>query len=110
MLRRLLVIAFVWLLPGTAASPALAQTFPNCAEWAEAELRSLPFDPDERIVSLRYERIINRGDQGSELLGVRAWVRLKSCSGYLVIDMTRSCFVRQSYTRGNCAVEGVTRY
>lgn len=110
MFRRLAVIALICLLPGTAASPTLAQTYPNCAEWAEAELRSLPFKPDERIVSLRYERIISRRDQGPEFLGVRAWVRLKSCSGYLVIDMTRSCFVRQSYTRGNCTVEGVTRY
>ena len=109
MFRRLLVIAFVWLLPGAAVSPAFAQTFPNCAEPAEAELRSLALEPGE-ITAMRYERIINRGDRGPEFLGVRAWVRLKSCSGYLVIDMTRSCFVRQSYTRGNCAVEDVTRY
>ena len=45
------------------------------------------------------------------MLGVRAWIRLEACdSGYLVIDMTRSCFVRQSYTRGDCRLRGVTAY
>jgi hypothetical protein len=46
------------------------------------------------------------------VLGVRAWIRLHTCddAGYLVIDMTRSCFVRQSYTRGDCRLPGVTAY
>lgn len=40
-----------------------------------------------------------------------AWVRLESCDrGYLVITMTRYCHVTQSYTRGDCQVNGVPAY
>ena len=40
-----------------------------------------------------------------------AWVRLRSCGqGHLVISMTRSCYVQQSYTRDDCRVGGVTGY
>jgi hypothetical protein len=54
---------------------------------------------------------LNPTDRGPDVLGVRAWLRLKSCpEGYLVVDMTRSCFVRQSYTRGACHWQGVTAY
>jgi hypothetical protein len=40
-----------------------------------------------------------------------AWVRLDSCGqGYLVVSMTRSCYVQQSYTRDDCQLSGVPRY
>lgn len=103
------VPALLLLLSTSFASPALAQVAPNCADAAEAELQSLPLGSDA-VTSIRYEQKLNSRDDGPQIVGVRAWVRLQSCSGYLVIDMTRSCIVRQSYTRGNCAVEGVTRY
>ena len=109
MYRLTAAFALLLMLPAGLATPALAQVSPNCAIAAEAELQRLPLGPDG-VTELRYERRINPREQGPTVIGVRAWVRLNSCSGYLVIDMTRTCFVRQSYTRGNCAVEGVTRY
>ena len=109
MFRRLVAFTIVLFLPATLPSLALAQTYPNCAEAAEKVLQSLPLGSDA-VTSIRYERILSPRTQGPSLLGVRAWVKLESCSGFLVIDMTRSCFVRQSYTRGNCEIEGVTRY
>ncbi len=43
--------------------------------------------------------------------GVTAWVRFKSCKkGYLVINMTRNCHVRQAYTRGQCRIPGVKSF
>ena len=92
-----------------SASAALAQAIPNCADAAEAELARLPLN-ENPVTDLRYELKLNPRDDGPMVIGVRAWARLASCNGFLVIDMTRSCFVRQSYTRGNCAIEGVTRY
>jgi hypothetical protein len=90
-----------------AASPVLAL---DCQEAAERELNRLGLTSDD-IASIRYVERLNPTDQGPDVLGVRAWVRLKSCSdGYLVVDMTRSCFVRQSYTRGDCRRAGVTAY
>lgn len=40
-----------------------------------------------------------------------AWIRLDTCGqGYLVVNMTRACYVKQSYTRDDCQVSGVPRY
>ena len=90
-----------------AATPVLAL---DCHEDAERELARLSVTAED-IASFRYVEKLNPTDRGPDVLGVRAWLRLKSCdSGYLVVDMTRSCFVRQSYTRGTCRWQGVTAY
>ena len=100
--------ALLLLLAGMlAAAPATAL---DCRRQAEEERTRLGLS--ERHVShIRYVEKHNPSEAGPDVLGVRAWVRLKACaSGYLVIDMTRSCFVRQSYTRGDCRLAGVTAY
>ena len=102
---------FVILLPTIfvllAAPAALAL---DCRAAAERELQRLGIGADE-IAEARYIEKINPTERGPDVLGVRAWIRLEACdSGYLVIDMTRSCFVRQSYTRGNCQTDSVTAY
>ena len=100
----LLLPALVALL---AAPAALAL---DCREAAEGELQRLGITAGE-IAQIRYIEKINPTERGPDVLGVRAWIRLQACSsGYLVIDMTRSCFVRQSYTRGDCRRAGVTAY
>jgi hypothetical protein len=91
----------------TAVGPASAL---DCRRQAQEEMRELGVTADD-IASVRYVEKYNPTEQGPDVLGVRAWVRLKACaSGYLVVDMTRSCFVRQSYTRGECRREGITAY
>ena len=89
--------------------PALPAQALDCRRNAEGELRRLSLDGDA-IASIRYEEKRHPAERGPQVLGVRAWVRLKACDGYLVIDMTRSCFVRQSYTRGTCQIDGATAY
>ncbi|MGF1628421.1 MAG: hypothetical protein ACFCUT_03025 [Kiloniellaceae bacterium] len=90
-----------------AAGPALAL---DCQAEAEQELQRLGVTAGE-ISDIDYVEMPNPTKHGPEVLGVRAWIRLKSCSnGYLVVDITRSCFVRQSYTRHDCRWQGVTAY
>jgi hypothetical protein len=63
------------------------------------------------VRSIEYKLQRNMTDKaGPAILGARAWVRLEGCSGWLVIDMNRSAFVRQAYTRGDCRIEGVPAY
>ncbi len=89
------------------ATPAEAL---DCSRKAQQELARLGLGEAD-ITSIRYVQKYNPNENGPDVLGVRAWVRLKACStGYLVIDMTRTCFVRQSYTRGECRLESVTAY
>lgn len=83
----------------------------DCRRQAEEELLRLGLNAAADVSGIRYIQKYNPNGNGPDVLGVRSWVRLKSCSGgYLVIDMTRSCFVRQSYTRGECWLDGVTAY
>ncbi|MGF1592285.1 MAG: hypothetical protein ACFCUW_03340 [Kiloniellaceae bacterium] len=94
------------LLPG---GPAAAQA-PRCADKVESHLAGLPLAPGD-VQSVRIVEKINIADDfGPDVLGVDAWVRLNSCSGWLVVNMTASCFVRQTYTRGDCRVEGLPNY
>lgn len=109
MFRQLAIYALFPLVSAVFSAAASAQIIRSCAAEAGAVLQSLSLDNDA-VASIRYERKLNPTENGPAVLGVRAWVRLNSCSGFLIIDMTRSCFVRQSYTRGDCVVEGITRY
>ncbi len=76
----------------------------------EAEIKDALEDlsvPEEDIKSIK----VSRGGGGGQSAGnVRydAWVRLNSCEGYLMLSLTRGCFVQQSYNRGDCAVPGVS--
>jgi len=105
MTARLLLFCLVTLL---AAPAALAL---DCQREAREELQRIGV-ADEEVAELHFVEKLNPTDRGPDVLGVRAWLRLRACGdeGYLVIDMTRSCFVRQSYTRGNCRRPGVTAY
>lgn len=105
MRAHLLIPCLVTLL---AAPAALAL---DCHKEAEEELQRLGITAGD-IAETRFIEKLNPTERGPDVLGVRAWLRLRSCGddGYLVIDMTRSCFVRQSYTRGRCSWPGVTAY
>ena len=93
-----------------AAASLLALPAAGYAFTCEAEIKDSLKDlsvPEEDVKSIK----VSRGGGGGQSAGnVRydAWIRLHSCDGYLMISLTRSCFVQQSYNRGDCAVPGVT--
>ena len=95
------------ILTAWTSSAALAL---DCQAATERELQRLGVAAGD-VASILYVQKYNPTKRGPEVLGVRAWIRLKACSsGYLVVDMTRSCLVRQSYTRGDCRLDGVSAY
>lgn len=82
----------------------------RCAAEVRDHLADLPLAQGD-VKSVRImERVNIADDFGPEIFGVDAWVRLHSCSGYLVLNMSRGCFLRQAYTRGDCQVEGLSNY
>lgn len=87
----------------------LAADSKRCAAEVDRHLAELPLAPDD-VKSTRIIERVNLEDFGPEIFGVDAWVRLNDCSGWLVINMTPACFERQTYTRGDCRVEGVPSY
>ncbi len=58
------------------------------------------------IADITYVR--ERSDEDAPIVGYTAWIRLKSCqSGYVVINLSRHCYVHQTYTDGACRVNGI---
>ena len=69
------------------------------------------------------KRILELGIEQKDVNGVRfftrtafgtvtgydAWVRFHSCTGNLVVVLTRACHFRQSYWRGDCPSEGMVK-
>ena len=95
---------------GLSLPAALAVDSTRCAEEVDAHLAALPLAAgDVRQIRL-IERTNIADDFGPEIFGVDGWVRLKSCSGWLIINMTPSCYIKQTYTRGDCRVEGVPSF
>lgn len=89
---------------------APAQPAERCAAEAAEYLEELPLAEGE-IKSVRLMEKVNIADDfGPEIFGVDAWVRLNSCSGWLVLNLSKGCFLLQAYTRGDCEVEGLDRY
>lgn len=81
-----------------------------CAGKVESHLAELPLAPGE-VKSVRIIEKVNLDDEfGPEILGVEGWARLNSCSGWLVINMRASCYILESYTLGDCRVEGLSNY
>lgn len=97
------------LLSGFLPAAALAADSKLCTQAIDATLAELPLGNDG-VKSIRIIERVNIDDFGPEIFGVDAWVRLKSCSGWLVMNMTPECFLRQAYTRGDCRVDGLTSY
>ena len=65
--------------------------------------------PKAEVQSIREAREgSGRKQERNETL--TGWVRLESCSGHVVVSMTRTCFVRQVYTTGDCQVVGIKRF
>jgi len=82
----------------------------RCAVAVDRHLIRLPLAEGD-VKSIRIiERVNIADDFGPEIFGVDAWIRLNSCSGWLVVNMNAKCYVKQSYTRGDCRVEGLPNY
>lgn len=90
----------------------------TCRAEADQHLMSLPVGSNEikGVWMVRREAVGTRtpGVSGAEFNqrgvddpGYEAWVRLGSCSGWLIIDMSFNCHPRDSFTRGECSIDGV---
>jgi hypothetical protein len=93
-----------------AAAPIAAQQTQRFEEKTAERLAELRIDSSQ-VQSIRYvvkRKVDDRA--GPDIVGVEAYVRLTGCSGYLVVQMTRAAYVRQTYTTGDCEVAGVPNY
>ena len=101
-------ISFALFLAFAAPAAALAQT-DRFAEKTAERLAELGID-DSQVESIRYALKRNPSEKGPSIVGAKAWIRLTGCSGYLIVDMNRVAYVLQTYTEGDCRVEGVSAF
>lgn len=105
-MRTWIAIGLMAALLGGAVAPASGAE--HCAPIVDRKLAGLGIDPSD-ITGIDYGSETSSGE-GAELIAVRAWVKLKSCAGHLVVDMTPSCRVVQTFTRRQCRIQGVAHY
>ncbi|WP_420349002.1 hypothetical protein [Pelagibius sp.] len=65
--------------------------------------------PQSDVKSVKVTRR-SKGAKSASNYTYDAWVRLNSCSGYFMVQMTRYCYVMDSYTSGDCDFSGMTNY
>jgi len=93
-----------------SAGMAAAQQTQRFEEKTAERLAELQVDSGE-VQSIRY--VIKRkldDKAGPDIRGAEAYIRLTRCTGYLVVDMNRTGYIRQTYTTGDCEVAGVPAY
>ena len=92
------------------ALPAAAQGQERCQAVVDENLRRLAIDADD-VRRLQFSPTYEEDSDGNRRsTGTDVWVRLRSCRGALVIDLTRACRVRQVYTRGACRLPGIKSF
>ncbi|GAB4362107.1 MAG: hypothetical protein Kow00114_17140 [Kiloniellaceae bacterium] len=109
LLRYWMQPAVLALFLATVSAPAAAET-DRFAEATAGRLAELRISASE-VRSIDYKIKRNMADRaGPPIRGATAWIRLNGCSGWLVIEMNRTAYINQVYTRGDCRVEGVPAY
>ena len=101
---RTAALAAVFLLPLSAQlTPAAAA----CETQVNRTLQTLGVAGDVKSMKVVKR---SRGAKSPTNFVHDAWIRLNSCSGYLVVNASRGCVVQQSYTTGDCRVGDLPNY
>ena len=82
-----------------------------CRAETDEHLMSLPISSDD----IKSVKMLDRNADDVQAIssgkpGHEAWVRLNSCPGWLIIELSKHCTPRQSFTRGDCDIEGIKGY
>ena len=89
------------LIPAPAASQSAGL---DCGAPVRARILELGIDQKD----VNGVRFFTRRAFGT-VTGYDAWVRFHSCTGNLVVVLTRACHFRQSYWRGDCPSDGMVK-
>ncbi|MEZ5668527.1 MAG: hypothetical protein R3F55_14010 [Alphaproteobacteria bacterium] len=95
---------------GERAAAFPFETAHECNTAVAAALDRVGVGPD-RIAKLWYDDQIGRDVDGdSRIVGYTVWARVAEGPGYLIVDLTPQCFVRQVYTRGGLELPGLPAF
>jgi len=91
----------LFLLPGLPAEAAGSRK--HCEAEVRERLDRLNVDPSE-IGGIDYQK--QRAGSRNKSNRILAWVSLHSCDGYVIVDLSKHCTVREVYGRGECMLGG----
>ncbi len=91
----------IFLLPVPPTEAAGPQKF--CEAQVGESLDLLKLDPSD-IREITYEAQRHPGRDDDQIVRILAWVNQRSCMGYVIIDLSQQCTVRQIYGRDGCNV------
>lgn len=100
---------------GIAAGPdpsaATYQEIDNCRGTVEDLLQQLDLGGKQVVlIESVPRRRLTTTDGDDTIVGYQAGARLSGCTGWVRVEMDRFCRVRQSYTQGDCLVDGLPAY
>ncbi len=96
----------LFLLPAPPAEAAGLRKY--CEPQVSERLDILKIDPTD-ISGITYEAQRRAGRDSDRIAQILAWVSLHSCKGYVVIDLSPQCTVRQVYGRDECNLGGAVQ-
>ncbi len=79
-----------------------------CESRVSARLNSLDVDPSD-IRSIFYDLQRRSSRNHDRVVRILAWVSLHSCKGYVIVELSRYCTVREVYGRGECTLGGTVK-
>ena len=81
-----------------------------CAHPPQGRGQSEPSETEAQRRPPREDGVRRHGSRISDrVVRILAWVSLQSCKGYLIVDLSPQCWIRQVYGRGECELGGETR-
>ncbi len=108
MLRKTTMALVAGVLTVTTAFPAAAR-ITQCLPEVKQTLNELGVNQSSvKKISIFPRQLA--GQSFGRITGYDASISLNSCSGYLAVEMTRSCHVKQVYSRNECRIPGVAAY
>jgi len=90
----------------TAYPAEAAQKY--CEPRVSERLDRLDVAPSD-IRSIFYDVQRQSGRNHDRVVRILAWVSLHSCKGYVIVDLSRYCTVREVYGRGECTLGGTIK-
>ena len=96
---------------GPSPSAATYQQLDNCRGTVEGLLAQLDLGGKQvTLIEAFPRRRLTTTDGDDTIVGYQAGARLSGCTGWVRVEMDRFCRVRQSYTQGDCLVDGLPAY
>ncbi len=90
----------------TAYPAESAQTY--CEPRVSERLDRLDVDPSD-IRSIFYDAQRRSSRENDRVVRILAWVSLHSCKGYVIVDLSPHCTIREVYGRGECTLGGTLK-